>query len=96
MGWENLAFEDDDVEAFVGEFPRGRETGGAGPNHDDVRGGRHQATGRRRLIYLYVKVSSRSGVHVFETFAVVSTFGCIVIFVALIQANRRSEQNGDK
>jgi hypothetical protein len=33
---------------------------------------------------------------VFETFAVVSTFGCIVIFVALIQANRRSEQNGDK
>jgi hypothetical protein len=25
---------------------------------------------------------------VFETFAVVSTIGCIVIFVALIQANR--------
>ena len=31
----------------------------------------------------------------FETFAVVSTLGCIVIFVALFQANRasRDEQN---
>jgi hypothetical protein len=32
---------------------------------------------------------------VFETFAVVSTLGCIVIFVLLYQANRasRDEQN---
>jgi tetratricopeptide (TPR) repeat protein len=41
------------------------------------------------LIYLYVKVfTPRPGEPVFETFAVVSTIGCIVIFVALIQANR--------
>jgi hypothetical protein len=29
---------------------------------------------------------------VFETFAVVSTIGCVVIFVALYQANRSSDQ----
>jgi hypothetical protein len=50
-----------------------------------------------RLIYLYVKLfESRQGDPVFETFAIVSTIGFIIVFVALYQANRaasRSEEN---
>jgi hypothetical protein len=42
---------------------------------------------------LYAKVSTNlTGEPVFETFAVVSTIGCVVIFVALYQANRSSDQ----